>query len=50
MKFRQHTQAAVELNLTPLIDVVFLLLIFFMFSTTFQKENQINLKLPESSA
>ncbi|MEM6986557.1 MAG: biopolymer transporter ExbD [Pseudomonadota bacterium] len=50
MKFRQHTNAAVELNLTPLIDVVFLLLIFFMVSTTFQKESQIKLQLPEASS
>lgn len=49
MKFRQQNTAAVELNLTPLIDVVFLLLIFFMVSTTFQKESQIKLQLPEAS-
>ncbi len=38
------------LNLTPMIDVVFLLLIFFMVSTTFLKrERDINLDLPTSS-
>ena len=39
-----------ELNLTPLIDVVFILLIFFMVSTTFQKESEIKIELPEASA
>ena len=40
----------VELNLTPLIDVVFLLLIFFMISTTFIQENRLRIQLPEASA
>lgn len=39
----------IELNITPLIDVVFLLLIFFMVSTTFQRESEITIELPESS-
>lgn len=38
-----------QLNLTPLIDVVFLLLIFFMVSTSFKKESKINLDLPEAN-
>lgn len=38
-----------EINLTPLIDVVFLLLIFFMVSTSFKKESKISLDLPEAS-
>lgn len=37
------------MNLTPLIDVVFLLLIFFMVSTTFTRESQLTLDLPEAS-
>lgn len=37
-----------EVNLTPLIDVVFLLLIFFMVSTTFTKETQLSINLPEA--
>jgi len=40
----------IELNLTPLIDVVFLLLIFFMVSTTFEKQSKLKLQLPDSSA
>jgi len=39
----------IELNLTPLIDVVFLLLIFFMVSTTFEKQAKLKLQLPSAS-
>jgi len=49
MKFRRHQPEELELNLTPLIDVVFLLLIFFMVSTTFQKESELSLQLPKAS-
>jgi biopolymer transport protein ExbD len=35
--------------LTPLIDVVFLLLIFFMVSTTFDKESRIKVELPQAA-
>ena len=38
-----------DLNITPLIDVVFLLLIFFMVSTTFDKQAELNIELPEAS-
>jgi biopolymer transport protein ExbD len=41
---------AVGVNLTPLIDVVFLLLIFFMVSTTFTRETQLSIDLPEAEA
>lgn len=37
------------LDLTPLIDVVFLLLIFFMVSTTFNKYGKIDIELPSST-
>ena len=49
MKFHRPPTEELELNLTPLIDVVFLLLIFFMVSTTFQKESEISLQLPEAT-
>ena len=39
-----------EVNLTPLIDVVFLLLIFFMVSTTFEQQSRIQIELPEATA
>jgi biopolymer transport protein ExbD len=37
-----------EVNLTSLIDVVFLLLIFFMVSTSFVKQSQISIRLPQA--
>lgn len=49
MKFKREPREELELNLTPLIDVVFLLLIFFMVSTTFQKESEISLQLPRAT-
>ncbi|MFK8066666.1 MAG: ExbD/TolR family protein [Gammaproteobacteria bacterium] len=49
MNLRPRKDDDVELNLTPLIDVVFLLLIFFMVSTTFVKESEIKLDLPEAT-
>lgn len=45
-----HKEENVEVNLTPLIDVVFLLLIFFMVSTTFDRHARLKVSLPESSA
>jgi biopolymer transport protein ExbD len=39
----------VVVNITPLIDVVFLLLIFFMVSTSFTRETQIELELPKAT-
>lgn len=50
MKFRRQSQAEDSINLTPLIDVVFLLLIFFMVSTTFTKETHLTVDLPEAKA
>lgn len=48
MKFRRRHREEVGVNLTPLIDVVFLLLIFFMVSTTFTRETQLTIDLPEA--
>lgn len=45
-----HKEESVDINLTPLIDVVFLLLIFFMVSTTFDRHAKLKVSLPESSA
>ena len=49
MNFRSQRQSETEINITPLIDVVFLLLIFFMVSTTFERESEIRITLPEAS-
>ncbi len=45
-----HKEETVEVNLTALIDVVFLLLIFFMVTTTFDRHARLKVSLPESSA
>jgi len=37
-----------EINLAPLIDAVFILLIFFMVSTTFKDDVRIEVKLPQA--
>ncbi len=49
MNLRRQIRPSPDINLTPLIDVVFLLLIFFMVSTTFQKETRIKIELPEAT-
>lgn len=49
MKFSRQRPEEVSVNLTPLIDVVFLLLIFFMVSTTFTKETQLEIDLPSAN-
>jgi biopolymer transport protein ExbD len=48
VKFARRARGDVEVNLTPLIDVVFLLLIFFMVSTTFTRETHLSIDLPEA--
>ena len=48
MNFRQLRRPEVSINLTPLIDVVFLLLIFFMVSTSFSEMTQLVVDLPEA--
>tara|TARA_Y100000815_G_scaffold257160_1_gene265484 strand:+ start:8 stop:430 length:423 start_codon:yes stop_codon:yes gene_type:complete len=50
VNFKRQNREAVDVNLTPLIDIVFLLLIFFMVSTTFTKENHLSIDLPEATA
>lgn len=49
MNFRPQKKNDVELNVTSFIDVVLLLLIFFMVSTTFGKKSEVSLTLPEAS-
>jgi len=48
VNFRQLRRPEVSINLTPLIDVVFLLLIFFMVSTSFSELTQLVVDLPEA--
>lgn len=48
MKILNNNSERRSLNLTPLIDVVFLLLIFFMVTTTFEKQSKLKIELPEA--
>ena len=48
MKFKRRPRPDNSINLTPLIDVVFLLLIFFMVSTTFTRETRLLVELPDA--
>ena len=49
MAFRRKQRESPLVDLTPMIDVVFLLLIFFMISTTFVETSGLSIKLPEAS-
>ena len=50
MKLNLRPRSQPEVNLTSLIDVVLLLLVFFMVSTSFVKQSQITIRLPESDS
>lgn len=51
MRFRQDTEEDYSLQLTPLVDVIFLLLIFFMVSTAFiDFTRRLDIQLPEAKA
>lgn len=53
MRRRRSVDAAAdsnEVNLTPMLDVVFIMLIFFIVTTSFIKESGIEIERPESSA
>jgi len=49
MRLRESKAEDPEINLTSLIDVVFLLLIFFMVTTTFERQARLKIELPEAS-
>lgn len=50
MKFRRKGRENVEINLAPLIDVVFILLLFFVVTTTFTRETQLKVDLPAAAS
>jgi len=50
MRFRPSEDEEPELNLIPLIDVLLMALIFLVVTTSFSKESQLRLRLPEASA
>jgi biopolymer transport protein ExbD len=49
MRFRVGNQTEPEINLTSLIDVILLLLVFFMVTTSFVRESELAIRLPEVS-
>lgn len=49
MAFRRRVKQDPRVELTPMVDVVFLLLIFFMISTTFIETQGLTIKLPKAS-
>lgn len=52
MRFKRPSTSDIEMgtNIINLVDVLLLLLIFFMISTTFTKSSQLKVQLPEASA
>lgn len=52
MRFKRPTTTDIDLgtNIINLVDVLLLLLIFFMISTTFTKKSELNVQLPEATA
>lgn len=50
MKFRRKPRENVDINLASLIDVVFILLLFFVVTTTFTRETQLKVDLPEAAS
>ena len=48
MKFRRKPRETVDINLASLIDVVFILLLFFVVTTTFNRETKLRVDLPEA--
>lgn len=49
MKFQRKQKSEVGLDLTPLIDVVFILLLFFILTTTFVRDSRLHINLPEAN-
>jgi len=50
MKFRRRQRNDVTIELVPLVDVVLVLLLFFMVSTTFIRQTELKVALPEAKA
>ena len=50
MKFRRKQRENVDINLASLIDVVFILLLFFVVTTTCTRETQLRVELPEAAS
>lgn len=49
MKFQRNLKAEATIDLTPVIDVVFILLLFFIVTTSFTRESNLSINLPEAA-
>ena len=49
MKKRHFHEDEAEINITPMLDVVFIMLIFFIVTTSFVKETGVDISRPSSS-
>jgi biopolymer transport protein ExbD len=49
MRFQRKTREKLDITLISMIDVLFVLLLFFMISTTFNRQTEVNIKLPEAN-
>jgi biopolymer transport protein ExbD len=49
MRFQRKRRERVDITLISMIDVLFVLLLFFMVSTTFNRHTEVKIKLPEAS-
>jgi biopolymer transport protein ExbD len=49
VKSRRHTDEEAEINITPMLDIVFIMLIFFIVTTSFVKEQGLEVSRPSSA-
>ncbi len=50
MRYKERDSTEQEINISPLIDIVFILLIFFMVSATFVKDYDLDINRPKASS
>ena len=50
MQFEGHRRSSRVPNITPLIDIIFLLLVFFMLTSHFVQDDVLNIQLPETES
>lgn len=50
MRYKERENTEQEINISPLIDIVFILLIFFMVSATFVKDYDLDINRPKASS
>lgn len=49
MRRRHHTEDEAEINITPMLDIVFIMLIFFIVTTSFVKEEGLEVSRPSNT-